>query len=98
MKLITFYGAFNDGLLKMSGHGFDIAGRTYVVHRGREPFDKEYRVTEMETGFAVAIPKAYNRAVAIKAAKDAINSQPKGHLEKVLKEAAAWRATLKVIG
>lgn len=97
MKQITFYGAFEDGLLLMSGHEFDMVGYTFVVHKGREPFDDEYQVSEKETGFSVPIAKTKNKQVAVETAKGVIASLSEQDLKERLAASAARRAGLKVI-
>lgn len=98
MKKITFYGAFEDGLLLMTGHEFAMSGYTFVVHKGREPFDQEYRVSELKTGFAVPIAKTRNRQIAVETAKGVIASLSEHDLTERLEAAAVRRSKLKVIG
>jgi hypothetical protein len=95
MKLVTFDGVFVDGLHPITGHAFEIEGRTYVVHKGREPHEKEYWVSEMATGLKVEIARTHNRAVAIGLAKDEIAAFTNNELSRALKAAAFKRNQMK---
>jgi hypothetical protein len=96
--IVQFYAAFEDGLLLMQGHAFEFKDRLYVVHKGREPFERDYYVSDMRTGFAVHIPKTRNRQVAIKEAKAALASMSERALGIGLKAAEEKKASLKIIG
>jgi hypothetical protein len=95
MKLVTFDGVFVDGLHPITGHAFEIAGRTYVVHKGREPHEKEYWVSEMATGLKVEIARTHNRAVAIEWAKNEIAAFTNFELRMALDAAAMRRDQMK---
>lgn len=104
MKLTPtkFYAAFPDGLLLMDGHEFEAAGRTWVVHRKREPYceyDKSYSVSDKETGFGLTRVMdgldITNRQHAARYAHDKLESLGPELIEKATKKATETRKTLK---
>lgn len=97
MKRVSFYVAYADGLVLQTGDEFKFDGMSFVVHKGREPFEKEYRVSERQSGCAIPIPKTSNKKQAIQFAMDIFRSQPPGHLKSCLKQAEEIKAGLKVI-
>lgn len=94
MKTITFDGVFKDGTHPVTGHAFEVAGRTYVVHKGREPHEKEYWVSEPTTGLMV-VEKAPDRAAAIELAKKELAAFTDAELSRALKAASLRRDRMK---
>lgn len=102
MKLIPtkFYAAFADGLLEMTGYAFQAVDRKFVVHLMREPYvewDKNYKVSDAETGHGFGIPDTRNRLTAAQYALDVLNSKTPEQLQKCFELAAEARKTLKII-
>jgi hypothetical protein len=95
-----FYAAFADGLLEMTGHAFQAIDRTFVVHHKREPYfpsDKNYLVSDMETGYKVTILPTTNRLTAAHYAIDVLHTYSSALLQDYFRMAAAKRKTLQII-
>lgn len=97
MSPITFQAAFADGLVSLTGEAFEFQGNWFVVHKGREPYEKQFFVSEIGTGFCVPIAATRNKRVAVAAAKEILRSQPARHLTKCLAKAARFKAKLRVL-
>lgn len=95
MNIVTFDGVFKDGLHPITGHAFEFGGRTYVVHKGREPFEKDYWVSQPHTGLKVEIAKTRNRLVAIELAKKELAAFTDAELSRALKAASLRRDRMK---
>jgi hypothetical protein len=91
MMRVTFDGVFADGLHPITGHAFEFGGRAYVVHKGREPYEQDYWVTEPSTGLKVEIARTHNRAVAIELAKQELAKLTETELSRALKRASRSR-------
>lgn len=95
-----FYAAFADGLLEMTGYAFQAIDRTFVLHLMREPYrewDKNYKVSDAETGFGFPIPDTRNRQIAAQYALEVLNGKTPQQLQICFEKAAIARKTLKVI-
>lgn len=65
MKRVTFLAKFHDGDHEMRGYEFAINECAYVVHKGREPYDKHYFVSCKTTGARLGEVKATSQRQAI---------------------------------
>jgi hypothetical protein len=102
MKLrpTTFYATFQDGLVLLAGHEFDVNGRRLVVHRTRPlllPIDKDYKVSELFAGFAIDIGPTRNRIVACRNAADVMVKIPQDLWEATIKSALERRKNLRIL-
>jgi hypothetical protein len=99
-KPTTFYAAFADGLLEMSGHSFEAIDRTFVVHRKRPPYypkDKNYLVSDFATGYAIPIANTRNRVIAAHLALEVLAKSTPQDLARNFAKAADIKSTLRII-
>jgi 2-keto-4-pentenoate hydratase/2-oxohepta-3-ene-1,7-dioic acid hydratase in catechol pathway len=94
---MKFFVAYEDGLVETEGHEIQIGNRKYVVHKGRVPFDREYRVSDLETGFAVVIGKTRSKQIAIAKARAKLAGLTQVEIESAAAQHLALRAGLKVV-
>jgi hypothetical protein len=103
LKPTTFYAAFPDGLLLMNGHEFEACGRTWVVHKRRDPYqewNRGYTISDKETGFGITetgMPEILNRERAAEWAVERLEKFSAREIARVIKVATKRRETLKVI-
>lgn len=65
MKQVTFLARFHDGDQAVRGNEFTLNGCAYVVHKGRDPHEKHYFVSQKDTGLQVNNVKATTQKGAV---------------------------------
>jgi hypothetical protein len=95
LKPVAFFLAMQSGLELTQGHEFEARGRRYVVHKAHEPFciwDKTYKVSDFETGFAVPIMPTRVRHIAVACAIEVLMAYTDRQIFDFARSAAAHKA------
>ena len=98
LKPVAFYLAMQSGLQLTQGHEFEARGRRFVVHKAHEPFcfwDKSYKVSDFETGFAVPIAPTRIRHVAVACAIEVLMGYSDRQISSFARKAAAYQEQFK---